>query len=114
MAELIGIYAAIGTPHHQIAAILKISTKTMQAHYKDALDHGTAKANAVVGGKIFEAARKGEQWACSLWAARRMGWKETSISEIDDKTPVRRIALVAPDRPMPAEDDDLVDDDDGT
>jgi hypothetical protein len=35
-------------------------------------DRGSARAGAVVGGKIFEAAKKGESWACTLWAARRM------------------------------------------
>ena len=36
----------------------------------------------MVGGKIFEAAKRGESWAGSLWAARRMGWKETTATEL--------------------------------
>lgn len=114
IGELISVYVAIGTEQKQIAAILKISTKTMQLHYKADLDTGTAKANAVVGGQIFEAARRGEQWACSLWAARRMGWKETKAHEHSGEMKVRQIALVAPDMPMPTDedDDDLFDDDD--
>lgn len=81
LANQIGLLVAIGTTHEQIARILKIGLDTMHKHYKDDLDLGSAKAGAVVGGKIFEAAKKGEQWACTLWAARRMGWKETNITE---------------------------------
>jgi len=81
LANQIGLLVAIGTTHEQIARILKIGTDTLHKHYKDDLDLGSAKAGAVVGGKIFEAAKRGEQWACTLWAARRMGWKETTVRE---------------------------------
>jgi hypothetical protein len=74
--------AAIGTTHDHIARICDMSTATLHKHYKDDLDLGGSKAGAVVGGKIFEAAKRGESWACNLWAARRMGWKETSAQEI--------------------------------
>lgn len=81
LANQIGLLVAIGTTHENIARILKIGTDTLHKHYKDDLDLGSAKAGAVVGGKIFEAAKRGEQWACTLWAARRMGWKETTVRE---------------------------------
>lgn len=78
LANQIGLLVAIGTTHEQIARILKMGLDTLHKHYKDDLELGSAKAGAVVGGKIFEAAKRGEQWACTLWAARRMGWKETT------------------------------------
>jgi hypothetical protein len=81
VAQQIGLLVAIGTPHAQIAKMLGMGTDTMHRHYKDDLELGSAKAGAVVGGKIFEAAKRGEQWACTLWAARRMGWKETNVTE---------------------------------
>jgi len=74
----IKLMAAIGIPHAQMAGVLKMSAETLHRCYKDDLDYGASSANTVVGGKIFEAAKRGESWACSLWAARRMGWKETS------------------------------------
>ena len=74
----IKIMAAVGIPHAQIAGVLKMSLETLNRCYRDDLDYGATEANTVVGGKIFEAAKRGESWACSLWAARRMGWKETS------------------------------------
>jgi hypothetical protein len=78
LGDRIGLLVAIGTTHEHIARILGIGLDTLHKHYKDDLDLGASKAGAVVGGKIFEAAKKGEQWACTLWAARRMGWKEKS------------------------------------
>lgn len=78
LANQIGLLVAIGTTQEQIARMLKMSKETLHKHYTDDLDLGSAKAGAVVGGKIFEAAKRGEAWACTLWAARRMGWKEQS------------------------------------
>jgi len=87
MGDRISLLAAIGTTHDHIARICDMSTATLHKHYKDALELGGSKAGAVVGGKIFEAAKRGEQWACTLWAARRMGWKETNIHEHKPATP---------------------------
>jgi hypothetical protein len=84
-ADQIKLMAAIGIPHAQIAGVLKIGLDTLHNHYKDELDYGASTANTVVGGKIFEAAKRGESWACSLWAARRMGWKETTATELTGK-----------------------------
>jgi hypothetical protein len=81
----IKIMSAIGIPHAQIAGVLKMSLETLHRCYKDDLDYGATEANTVVGGKIFEAAKRGESWACSLWAARRMGWKETTATELTGK-----------------------------
>lgn len=80
----IKIMSAIGIPHAQIAGVLKMSLETLHRCYKDDLDYGATEANTVVGGKIFEAAKRGESWACTLWAARRMGWKETQQVNLAD------------------------------
>lgn len=85
LRDQIKLMAAIGIPHNQMAGVLKMSAETLHRCYKDDLDYGASTANTAVGGKIFEAAKKGESWACSLWAARRMGWKETVTQEISGK-----------------------------
>ena len=82
LADKIKLMVAIGIPQEQIAGILKMSKETLSVTYRDSIDYGANTANAVVGGKIFEAAKRGESWACSLWAARRMGWKETTATEL--------------------------------
>ena len=81
LADKIKLMVAIGIPQEQIAGILKMSKETLSVTYRDSIDYGANTANTVVGGKIFEAAKRGEQWACTLWAARRMGWKETTIAQ---------------------------------
>lgn len=89
----IKIMAAVGIPHAQIAGVLKMSLETLNRCYRDDLDYGATEANTVVGGKIFEAAKRGESWACSLWAARRMGWKESqdvNVSGSLEITDIRR------------------------
>lgn len=78
----IKLMTAIGIPQAQIAGALKMSLETLGRCYRDDLDYGATEANSVVGGKIFEAAKRGESWACTLWAARRMGWKETTATEL--------------------------------
>jgi hypothetical protein len=103
VADKIGLLAAIGTPQPQIARLLSMSLETMHRYYKDDLDLGAAKAGAVVGGKIFEAAKRGEQWACTLWAARRMGWREAHVLAGDPQAPLG-VVLAKPREAMRAED----------
>ena len=83
--DKIKLMVAIGIPKEQIAGVLKMSLETLYAKYQDELTYGANAANTVVGGKIFEAAKRGEQWACTLWAVRRMGWKETNTQELTGK-----------------------------
>jgi hypothetical protein len=91
VAERVAEMAAIGIAHAHIARILKIGLDTLHNHYKDELDLGASKAGVVVGGKIFEAAKRGEQWACTLWAARRMGWKESSDLNLGGQVAITEI-----------------------
>lgn len=78
----IKLMTAIGIPQTQMAGVLKMGLDTLHRHYKDELAYGKGEADTVVGGKIFEAAKRGESWACALWATRRMGWKETTATEV--------------------------------
>lgn len=85
VAEDIRVMLAIGMPQERVAGILRMSLETLHTHYKDELEYGKETLNALVGGKIIEAVKRGEQWACTLWAARRMGWKETTATELAGK-----------------------------
>jgi hypothetical protein len=91
LRDQIKLMAAIGIPHAQMAGVLKMSLETLHRCYKDDLDYGASTANTVVGGKIFEAAKKGESWACSLWAARRMGWKESNDLNVSGSLDIRKV-----------------------
>lgn len=101
-AEDIKVMVACGFEHARIARILKISTSTMHKHYTDELELGGDMANFEIGGTIYREAKKGEKWAASLWAARRMNWSETI--EHKGTLNVNRVNLRAPDMPMPDED----------
>ena len=72
------LMASIGIGHREIAGVNRMSLETLHKFYREELDYGIAEVHTIVGGKIFEAARRGESWACTLWAARRMGWKDTT------------------------------------
>jgi len=91
LADKIKLMVAIGIPQEQIAGILKMSKETLSVTYRDSIDYGANTANTVVGGKIFEAAKRGEQWACTLWAARRMGWKESQDVNLNGTLNITKI-----------------------
>lgn len=78
IAKAVQQHAAVGTPYQSIAKMVGCSNSTLLKHYQGDLDIGLDKANAVVGGVIFNAAKAGQPWACKLWAGRRMqGWQPT-------------------------------------
>lgn len=89
----IKIMSAIGIPHAQIAGVLKMSLETLHRCYKDDLDYGATEANTVVGGKIFEAAKRGESWACNLWAVKRMGWKDEQNVTLSGSVEIKEIVV---------------------
>lgn len=77
----IELMVAVGLRHEDIAAILNCSKRTLHQHYEEALTLGTAKASLAVGGRIYQAAMRNEEWALKFWAARRMGWAERVTQE---------------------------------
>jgi hypothetical protein len=75
------LHATIGTAQSLIADILDIDDKTLRKHYRAELDHATAKANATIGGALFNKAKGGDTAAMIFWMKTRAGWKEKQ--EID-------------------------------
>ena len=73
--------AAVGIPQSSIAVVLKMDEKTLRKWYREELDTAAIKANAKVGGKLFNKAMNGDTTAAIFWAKTRMGWKETSAVE---------------------------------
>ena len=83
---------AAGIPQAEICISLGISKPTLHKHYRDEIDSGAIKANAMVGQFLYETASgrallpgakyKGATYAdCTraamFWAKTRMGWRET-------------------------------------
>ena len=77
--QLCELAAVIGTPHHDIAQLLGITTKTLLKHYRKELDLGKTRANVKVGGALYNAAVKGNTSAQIFWMKAQAGWREVHI-----------------------------------
>lgn len=79
--KLVELHATIGTQQEVIADIIGIDAKTLRKHYREELDQSMAKANAAVGGALFNKAKGGDTAAMIFWMKTRAQWRERS--EID-------------------------------
>jgi len=79
--QLVQLHAAVGTTVAHIAEIMEISEKTLRKHYRVELDLGRAKANATIGGALFNSAKEGNTVAQIFWLKTRAGWRETNRVE---------------------------------
>jgi hypothetical protein len=74
-------YAAVGVPHHNIAALVSMSIHTLLKYYQDELDLGKAKANAQVAKSLFQQAVAGNITAQIFWLKAQAGWREVQVIE---------------------------------
>ena len=74
--QLVQLHATIGTPQAVISDILGIDNKTLTKYYREELDQALARANASVGGALFNKATKGDTTAMIFWMKTRAGWRE--------------------------------------
>ena len=72
----VSAYAAVGTPHHDIAKLVGIDTKTLLKWYRDELDTGKARANAQVAKTLFQQAIGGNITAAIFWMKAQAGWRD--------------------------------------
>jgi hypothetical protein len=81
--KTVSLMCAVGIPHEGIALCVGdgIDDKTLRKYFDVELKTAKIKANAKVGGVIFNAIMAGNMTAASLWAKTQMGWKETSVQE---------------------------------
>lgn len=97
--ELVQLHTMVGTRQEVIASIIGIDPKTLRKYYRDELDQSKAKANATIGGALFNKAKSGDTAAMIFWMKTQAGWKETNVNEItnpDGSLTPTRIELVAP------------------
>jgi hypothetical protein len=81
--DTVSLHAMVGTPHDTISEILNIDPKTLRKHYRSELDHAMAKANATIGGSLFNKAKGGDTAAQIFWMKTRAGFKEVKGIEMD-------------------------------
>ena len=79
--QLVQLHATIGTTQETIARVIGIDAKTLRLHYRDELDLSLAKANATIGGALFNKAKGGDTAAMIFWMKTQAGWKEKSVVE---------------------------------
>lgn len=107
--ELVQLHTIAGTTQETIASIIGIDPKTLRKHYRDELDQSKAKANATIGGALFNKAKSGDTAAMIFWMKTQAGWKETKATEItspDGSLNPSIIQIVAPSIDHVEDDDD--------
>lgn len=80
--ETVQLHATVGTPQTVLADILGIDAKTLRKHYRVELDQSLAKANATIGGALFNKAKAGDTAAQIFWMKTQAGWRETIRNEL--------------------------------
>ena len=81
--KLVEQMSAVGIPQSNIAMVIRdgIDDKTLRKLFRKELDTAATKANAKIGGTLFNKAVNGDTSAAIFWAKTRMGWKETNVTE---------------------------------
>lgn len=80
--EVVQLHTLVGTPQDQIAQIIGIDPKTLRKHYRAEIDLASAKANATIGGALFNKAKDGDTASMIFWMKTRAGWRETNRTEL--------------------------------
>jgi hypothetical protein len=102
---LVTLAAALGTPHDDIAAILKCSEKTVEKYFAEELSVGSARANIAVAGNLFKAAtgdpsKLATVKAAIWWTISRMNWRACSragsAAKAADEAYDRQVVLERP------------------
>lgn len=78
--------AACGIPQDDIARMIVpggMDPKTLRKHFRNELDSGAPKANAIIADKLFQQAKGGNITAMIFWLKTRARWRETNHHEID-------------------------------
>lgn len=77
--QLVQLHSMVGTPQATIADILNIDDKTLRKYYREELDQAEARANATIGGALFNKAKAGDTAAMIFWMKTRARWRETTV-----------------------------------
>jgi hypothetical protein len=87
----------VGTTQADIARVLDIDEKTLRKYYRGELDLAKAKANATIGGALFNKAKTGDTAAMIFWMKTQAGWREKTdfnhMSEDGSMKPVDKVEI---------------------
>ena len=93
--QIVQLHVTMGTTQAMIARVIGIDKKTLRLHYRDELDLAMVKANATIGGKLFNKARDGDTASMIFWLKTRAKWREKSDVNLtsDDRSMSPKAAL---------------------
>jgi type II secretory pathway component PulL len=74
--QTVQLHTMVGTTQADTARVLGIDEKTLRKYYRDELDLAKAKANATIGGALFNQAKSGDTSAMIFWLKTQAGWRE--------------------------------------
>jgi len=74
--QTVQLHTMVGTTQADTARVLDIDEKTLRKYYRDELDLAKAKANATIGGALFNQAKSGDTSAMIFWMKTQAGWRE--------------------------------------
>lgn len=82
--EYVEKLSGIGLVQEQIAALIRdgIHSDTLRDHFGKELLAGKAKANAKIGGTLYQKAVNGDTGSLIWWTKTQMRWAETQKHEI--------------------------------
>jgi hypothetical protein len=82
--EYVEKLSGIGLVQEQIAALIRdgIHSDTLRDHFGKELLSGKAKANAKIGGTLYQKAINGDTGSLIWWTKTQMRWAETQKHEI--------------------------------
>jgi len=74
--------AAVGIPQEGIARVVGIDPKTLRKYFDEELSTAAIKANAKIGGTLYNKAVNGDTSAAIWWSKARMRWSEKTETEL--------------------------------
>lgn len=88
LRQTVSLHAMVGTPQEIISDIIGIDPKTLRKYYRVELDQALAKANATIGGALFNKAKNGDTAAQTFWLKTRAGFREQKQEENREVQPL--------------------------
>lgn len=74
--DTVQMHTLVGTTQADIARVIGIDEKTLRKWYRNELDLAKARANATIGGALFNKAKAGDTAAMIFWMKTQAGWRE--------------------------------------
>ena len=84
--EAVNLMTAVGITQIDVARVTRngIDVKTLRKHFREEIDTAAIKANARIGGAMFNKALNGDVSAMKYWLGARAGWKDDKQEQVNN------------------------------